>query len=128
MNSPTPVLTRRRLDPQQRGSHNQLLVWDVPLTGEHRQLDAIIVPTARPPGLRFERRTDVSLKRNIGLAVARMAGWQRLMFLDDDIVVEEPDHIRKAGALLGTFGAVGLANNGFPDNSVVCHANRAAGF
>jgi glycosyltransferase involved in cell wall biosynthesis len=185
------VLTKRRLDPQQRGSHSQLLFWDVPLTGEHRPLDAIIVPTARPhpylvetlelakelkvpvlllcskwasagesiakardlgvqaiatdvpermagmptfatsemlAGLRFERRTDVSLKRNIGLAVARMVGWQRLMFLDDDIRVDEPDHIRKAAALLGRFGAVGLANNGFPDNSVVCHANRAAGY
>src|SRR4051794_15903752 len=182
--------TKRRIDPQQRGSHNRLLLWDVPLTAEHKPLDALIVPTARPhpylastldmahelkvpllllcskwasagesiekartlgldaiavdvnepirgmptfttsemlAGLRFERRTDVSLKRNIGLAVARMLGWQRLMFLDDDIDVEEPDHIRKAAALLGRFGAVGLFNDGFPDNSVVCHANRDTG-
>ena len=28
---------------------------------------------------------DLSIKRNLGLVLARMLGWQRLMFLDDDI-------------------------------------------
>lgn len=28
---------------------------------------------------------DLSTKRNLGLVLARMLGWQRLMFLDDDI-------------------------------------------
>jgi len=185
-----PASTGRRFEPQHRGSHKQLLFWDVSRAGDEKQLDAIIVPTARRhphlanalelaaeldvpvlllcskwaradpsigkanqlgaraiaadiPGAidgmptfgtsdvlagRFARRTDVSLKRNVGLAVASMMGWQRIMFLDDDIKVEDPDHIRQAAALLGKYGAVGLANNGFPDNSVVCHANRAAGY
>ena len=51
-----------------------------------------------PPGITFETSSDVELaaacsittrdlstKRNLGLVLARMLGWQRLMFLDDDI-------------------------------------------
>jgi hypothetical protein len=78
-------------------------------------------------GTRFERKTDTSLKRNLGLALSRMVGWGHVLFLDDDIRVEQPDDIRHAAALADTYAAVGLANNGFPDNSVVCHAYRKVG-
>lgn len=78
-------------------------------------------------GTRFARPTDTSLKRNIGLALARMAGWRRFVFLDDDIVIERTDDLREAAALLDHYASVGLANSGFPDNSVVCHAYRAVG-
>ncbi|WP_203711793.1 hypothetical protein [Asanoa siamensis] len=82
----------------------------------------------RLAGTRFERRTDTSYKRNVGLAVARMSGWRNVVFLDDDIAVDDPDHLLAASALLETFDAVGLANHGFADNSVVCHARRAVGY
>jgi hypothetical protein len=75
----------------------------------------------------FERRDDVSAKRNVALMVAMLAGWQRIAFLDDDIEVPVPDDLGRAAALTRNFPIVGLGLAGFPDNSVVCHANRAVG-
>ena len=76
---------------------------------------------------RLQRRTDTSAKRNLGLVLARLAGWKRVVFLDDDIVVPDPLDLRRAASLLNTHDAVGLNVGGFPDNSVVCHANRMTG-
>lgn len=78
-------------------------------------------------GKRFEVPTDISVKRNIGLAVARMSGWRSVLFLDDDIDIPNPDDVRTAASILDTYDMVGLTNTGFPDNSVVCHARRAVG-
>ncbi len=78
-------------------------------------------------GTPFERSTDTSMKRNLGLLVARAAGWQKVAFLDDDIEVPQPEDLHDAAGLLGRYDAVGLANTGFPDNSVVCHAYRDTG-
>jgi hypothetical protein len=78
-------------------------------------------------GKKFAQRTDISLKRNIGLAVAHMLGLSHVLFLDDDIRVDHADDVRQAAALVRRFAAVGLTNAGFPDNSVVCHAFRAVG-
>jgi glycosyltransferase involved in cell wall biosynthesis len=78
-------------------------------------------------GTKFDRRTDTSLKRNLGLVLAKAAGWRRVVFLDDDIAVPELDDLRRAAGLLATHDAVGLVNLGYPDNSVVCHAHRMAG-
>ncbi|MGW4945833.1 hypothetical protein ACWEOZ_30110 [Actinoplanes sp. NPDC004185] len=78
-------------------------------------------------GSRLQRRTDTSAKRNLGLVLARVLGWKNVVFLDDDITVPEAaDLERAAGALPGRDG-VGLHIGGFPDNSVVCHANRVTG-
>ncbi|GAB2581313.1 hypothetical protein Aab01nite_58340 [Paractinoplanes abujensis] len=108
-----------------------------------RDVDVDVVPVDFPttgiaglPGLetstilnksRLRRRTDTSAKRNLGLVFARMAGWSRVVFLDDDIMVPEADDLRRAVALLDTCDAVGLRIGGYPDNSVVCHANRETG-
>jgi hypothetical protein len=70
---------------------------------------------------------DLSLKRNIGLLVARMAGWRRLMFLDDDIRHVDPGHVRAAATRIANFRAIGFTFAGQYDNSVVCHAYRDAG-
>jgi hypothetical protein len=80
-------------------------------------------------GTRFARTADTSAKRNIGLILSKLTGWQRIVFLDDDIKVPNPDDLRRACALLdpGHYQAVGLAIEGFPDNSVVCHAHRETG-
>jgi hypothetical protein len=80
-------------------------------------------------GTRFARTTDTSAKRNIGLVLSKLAGWQRIVFLDDDIKVPNPDDLGRACALLDPdhYQAVGLAIEGFPDNSVVCHAFRETG-
>jgi glycosyltransferase involved in cell wall biosynthesis len=76
---------------------------------------------------RLHRKVDTSLKRNLGLLIARLAGWERILFLDDDIVLPEPADVAAAAGLLGEHAVVGLANSGMPDNSVVCHALRDIG-
>lgn len=78
-------------------------------------------------GTVFEQRSDLSTKRNLALVLSRTFGWERVVFLDDDIRVPYPEHLSKAVGLLNTHTAVGLGIGGFPDNSVVCHAFRAAG-
>ena len=78
-------------------------------------------------GTRFAPTTDISLKRNVGILFGHMAGWRRIVFLDDDIIVPEPADLRAAAGLTDTYAGVGLAITGYPDNSVVCHAYRQAG-
>jgi|RhiMethySRZTD1v2_1073278.scaffolds.fasta_scaffold01734_18 hypothetical protein len=70
---------------------------------------------------------DLSLKRNLGLLIARTAGWERILFLDDDIDVPDPSELEAVAAAADRFDAVGLHNTGFEDNSVVCHALRHIG-
>ena len=78
-------------------------------------------------GTRFARKSDVSLKRNLALLIARLIGWERIVFLDDDITIPEPVDLRDAVGLTEHYAGVGLALDGMPDNSVVCHAFREAG-
>ena len=71
--------------------------------------------------------TDLSMKRNIGLVLARMLGWRRIFFLDDDIRdIAYPD-LQRTVDMLGSFSAAGMWVTDFPDNSIVCHANRMTG-
>ena len=104
------------------------------------KLIAIDVPEAdrlRLPGLEtsrllagtiFEQRTDLSIKRNLALALSHMLRWKRIIFLDDDIRVPNPGDLSlAAGLALDTHAAVGLGIGGFADNSMVCHAFRAVG-
>jgi hypothetical protein len=104
-------------------------------------VDLIAIDVSDPAGLRLPaletsrllasarlaRKTDTSAKRNLGLVLSHMIGWERIVFLDDDIQVRDPGHLRHAAGLLDTYNAVGLTMGGFPDNSVVCHAYRAVG-
>jgi hypothetical protein len=182
--------------PNHHGRHDHLLGAAPPVGGNTRELDAIIVPTARtadtmehavglaaeldctlvalcskrsvaaeveevarrqpatvlvidatdlPSGVlpgfattamlggsRFHRPTDTSQKRNLGLLLARLCGWQRVVFLDDDVTVPLPEHLGVAAGLTERYAGVGLpidgdASGSFPDNSVVCHAYRDAG-
>nr|WP_052478748.1 hypothetical protein [Kibdelosporangium sp. MJ126-NF4]CEL20448.1 hypothetical protein [Kibdelosporangium sp. MJ126-NF4]CTQ97673.1 hypothetical protein [Kibdelosporangium sp. MJ126-NF4] len=78
-------------------------------------------------GTRFDRRTDTSMKRNFGLLLAQVAGWERIVFLDDDIAVPRPQDLNEAAGLLTDYAGVGLSIGGYWDNSVVCHAFRDAG-
>jgi hypothetical protein len=70
---------------------------------------------------------DVSIKRNLGLAVARMLRWRRVAFLDDDLTDLDARDIRAAAGLLRDYNVSAMRNVGFPDNSVVCHARREVG-
>lgn len=95
------------------------------------RLDQLRLPPLRTSrlitGTIFERKSDLSTKRNLALVLGHMVGWSRILFLDDDITVFSPDDVRRASGLLDSYNAVGLAIGGFPDNSVVCHAYREAG-
>ncbi len=73
---------------------------------------------------RIDRRADTSAKRNLGLLLAYAIGWKRIVFLDDDVTVPDPVDLERAAGLLDSYNAVGLFNEGYPDNSVVCHAFR----
>jgi hypothetical protein len=75
----------------------------------------------------LRRHTDTPAKRNVGLALTWMAGWERVLFLDDDSEIQDASEVRRAAALLDRYEVVGLHNIGFLDNSVVCHANRDTG-
>jgi hypothetical protein len=64
----------------------------------------------------------------VGLVLARMLGWQRIFFMDDDIRDIDATELRSAVSLLAGdehYYSVGMPANEFPDNSVVCHARRA---
>jgi hypothetical protein len=78
-------------------------------------------------GTKFDRPTDTSAKRNIGLMLCHMLGWKHVVFLDDDIEIPYPVDLELGAGLLDKHNIVGLFVDGFPDNSVVCHANRIAG-
>jgi hypothetical protein len=80
------------------------------------------------------RKNDLSIKRNIGLVLARMLGWNSIFFMDDDIGEINTDAILGTVSLLGTEGPTGgryrsasMTVKDFPDNSVVCHARRQVG-
>jgi hypothetical protein len=72
---------------------------------------------------------DTGNKRNVALLLGRLMGWQRLLFLDDDIRELTADQVRQAASALAPNGmhVVGWKFFDFPDNSVACHALRASG-
>lgn len=71
--------------------------------------------------------TNLSTKRNVGLILARLLGWRRIFFLDDDIRdINYPD-LQKTVSMLGSLPTVGMRVTNYPDNSVVCHAHRLTG-
>lgn len=99
----------------------------VEVTGVYAQGLPRLETSAMLVGTPFKRRTDTSAKRNIGLALSRMVGWSNIVFLDDDITVPDPADLCRAAAELGRHDGVGLSVEGYPDNSVVCHAHRRVG-
>jgi hypothetical protein len=73
------------------------------------------------------RVSDLSAKRNIGLLLARLHGWNKIAFLDDDITISRPGDIVRLAAQLDRHQVAGMIVRKHPDNSVVCHARREAG-
>lgn len=74
------------------------------------------------------RSSDLSIKRNLGLRLARLLGWKKILFVDDDIFQLRAQHIHRMAAQLDRHPVAAMASREFPDNSVVCHARRTAGF
>jgi hypothetical protein len=74
-----------------------------------------------------DRVSNLSLKRNMGLLLARYRGWQKILFLDDDITGFTAEHVQRVAHYLDSNRYAGFKTLSYPDNSVVCHANRLAG-
>jgi hypothetical protein len=70
---------------------------------------------------------DLSTKRNLGLLLARMLGWSRIFFMDDDVRNVALADLRATVSMLGRYRSVGMRVTDYADNSVVCHAHRATG-
>lgn len=83
--------------------------------------------TSQIPEAVASRLGDLSLKRNLGLLLAHLAGWDSVLFLDDDIRDLSPRTVRRAASILRPGRATGMIAEEFPDNSVVCHALRLSG-
>jgi hypothetical protein len=77
--------------------------------------------------LKAGRKSDLSLKRNLGLLLARLMRWEKILFLDDDIFDVTLSDLAKIASRLDNHHVTGLISRSFPDNSVVCHANRLSG-
>jgi hypothetical protein len=112
-------------------SFTEAVVIDLPAGYGHRWLE---FATSHPqnigqlPGPCAARDSDLSIKRNLGLILARMLGWDRVFFMDDDITNVDVEDLRHTVSMLGRHHySVGMRVTDFPDNSVVCHAHRATG-
>ena len=76
------------------------------------------------------RVSDLSTKRNVGLALARLLNWRRIFFMDDDIRDLDATALRATVSLVSgetprqRYYSAGMSSIDFPDNSVVCHARR----
>jgi hypothetical protein len=103
-------------------------------------VDLPVHSTAPPEGISFLTSTDeellavssaqtrdLSTKRNLGLLIAKMLGWERLMFLDDDIFGISKAEVDALAAGLNNHSVSVLIPEWFPDNSVACHAYRLGG-
>jgi hypothetical protein len=107
-------------------SCRKAIVVDLPTGYSHELLNfpALLALQDELPEACGYITTDLSMKRNVGLVLARMLGWRRIFFLDDDIRdITYPD-LQSTVNMLGPFAAAGLWVTDYPDNSVVCHANR----
>jgi hypothetical protein len=82
-------------------------------------------------GLCGPRTSDLSMKRNAGLLLARMHNWKRIFFLDDGIRGISADAILETVSLLarasGGHRTAAMSVREYPDNSGVCHARREVG-
>jgi hypothetical protein len=73
------------------------------------------------------RASDLSAKRNIGLLLARLHGWNKIVFVDDDVTLSRTDNVTRLAGQLDRYQVAGMIVRDYPDNSVVCHARRDAG-
>ncbi|MEU8225929.1 hypothetical protein [Kribbella sp. NPDC048915] len=70
------------------------------------------------------RVSDLSAKRNIGLLLGRLCGWNKILFVDDDIRQLKARDVQRLNVYLDRHPVASMASWDFPDNSVVCHARR----
>jgi len=110
-------------------SFARAIVIELPSGYDHPLMEFATSQPARVdlPEACATRDTDLSMKRNVGLILARMLGWQRVFFMDDDIRDIHLPALHTTVSMLGQYRSVGMRVTSFPDNSVVCHAHRETG-
>jgi hypothetical protein len=74
-----------------------------------------------------DRMSDLSTKRNLGLLLARLNGWHKIVFVDDDITLTNAKDFERLAKRLERAPIAGMVCRDYPDNSVACHARRLAG-
>ena len=129
------VLCSRRVTPAEvrqllgRQSFHDGIVIGLPDDYQHELLEFPALASIKDdlPTACSYRITDLSTKRNLGLILARMLGWRRIFFLDDDIRDVSPDDVHSTVSMLGSYPTAGMRVTDYPDNSVVCHAHRVTG-
>lgn len=110
-----------------RRSFSDAIVVSLPDNYHHELLDFPALASIKedlPPACSLYV-TDLSAKRNAALLLARMLGWRRIFFLDDDIRDIDPFDVQSTVSMLGSYSTAGMRVSNFPDNSAVCHAHRA---
>ena len=105
------------------------LVIDLHTGYQHKLLDFSSSRVARQEmsEMRENPNGDLSTKRNLGLLLARMLGWERIFFMDDDIRSITLPKLYATVSMLGRYRSAAMRVTDFPDNSVVCHAHRQTG-
>lgn len=110
-------------------SFDEAIVIDLPRNYGHELLDFRGLASIEDdlPAARRYFTTNLSAKRNLGLLLARMVGWKRIFFLDDDIRdIGHPD-LQSTVSMLMQYKTAGMRVTQFPDNSAACHAHRLTG-
>ncbi len=69
----------------------------------------------------------LGLSRNYALLLAAYFGYQHLLMVDDDILIENPDVINASFDLLHRYWVVGARTVGMNDDSIIGHLFRRVG-
>jgi len=110
-------------------SFDRAVVIDLPDDYGHRLLEFPALASIKSdlPAACSYYETNLSTKRNLGLLLALMVGWERIFFLDDDIRdIGHPD-LQSTVSMLARYRTAGMPVTWFPDNSAACHAHRVTG-
>jgi hypothetical protein len=113
---------------QRKFSQPKVIIVGLPDNLPQNLLQLLAFGTGSHPAAVSHYARDISMKRNLGLALAQMCQWTRILFLDDDIKHLSPEKVIGAASLLREYPVVGFQVREFPDNSVIGHAMRLAGW
>lgn len=119
--SSKPLDVRKLLEHRLAG---KVAIAEVPRTYGHSIIEFSSLPISSFRTDNLYRESDLSAKRNLGLVLSLMLGWQRVFFLDDDIRNVTVGDLHHVASLLEECNCVGFSMDFFPDNSVVSHAKR----
>ena len=119
--SSKPLDVRKLLEHRLAG---KVAIAEVPRTYGHSIIEFSSLPISSFRTDNLYRESDLSAKRNLGLVLSLMLGWQRVFFLDDDIRNVTVGDLHHVASLLEECNCVGFSMDFFPDNSVVSQAKR----